>query len=475
MGIRYRLFLIALLAILAFEHAAAQPGGAFPSDLSAKLSAKLDSLEARLNIAGVAVSIVSPRHGVWVGTAGQANPATGDTIAHDRLFGIGTVTMTFTSAIVLQLVQEGALKLTDTIGRWISGYANVNGRITVRQLLGHTSGVASYTNNPAYAEYVSADPSRMITPDQILQFVGPADFPPGTNFKQSNTGYVLLGMIIERVTGARLADELERRIAVPLALGSVSMGSEDTLPGAIVTHWSDVNSDTVLDDLTMHPRRADYSGAWAASGILSTVSDLALWGNRLYSGTLLSSTMMKELTAFRTINGSYGYGLGVTRSTYAGKVGWGHTGGIRGFTTILFHVPTDSVTIAVTINQSSHTIIEIMTTMLEEFYNRTSAVEPDPRGFAPGARVSMHAAQPNPFTDVTTIPVETSVGATTVVTVHSLLGTPVRTLVDGAMPAGARSLVWDGLDDAGNRLPSGVYVVRMQSGRETTSRRVIKQ
>ena len=471
MHIRYNLSLIVLLALGALVPLAAQPSGEFPIALSNALAERLDELQKQHGIRGVVASIVSPRHGVWVGSAGHADPATGDTIAHDRLFGIGSVTKTFTSTLVLQLVQEGSIRLEDTIGTWLRDYKNVNGAITVRQLLQHTGGLFNYTNSQAFWAYTFDNLARVLTPDEILQFVGPSQFAPGSAWQYSNTGYVLLGMIIERVTGKSLEEELERRFLSPLALSSIAMGSADSLPGEVVAHWDDFTGDNVPEDLRGYPRQAIYSGAWAAGGLFSTVRDLALWGDRLYTGTLLSQEMMQEKVKFRNLPSGGGYGLGVMRGNFGGRTAWGHNGGIPGFSTALWHIPQDDITIAVIVNHGSNAPLNILVELLNEYSSQSAAAEPSR---ASGPRVAMHEARPNPFTNETTIPVETVGSNEATVTVHNLLGGTVRTLSDGAI-AGTRSLVWDGLDDAGNRLPSGVYFVRMQSGGETTTRRVIKR
>jgi D-alanyl-D-alanine carboxypeptidase len=475
MRIRYSLSLVALLGTLALQPLAAQPTGVFPSVIASGLSIRLAELQQEFGVVGVAASIVSSRHGSWVGAAGHADPATGDTIGHEMLFGIGSVTKTFTSALVLQLVQEGAIALNDTIGRWISGYANVNGAMTVRQLLGHTGGVYNYTRSQEFWQYTFEDLDRMIVPEKTLEFVGPADFSPGFGYSYSNTGYLLLGMLVERVTGRRLEEELARRFFTPLGLATIAMGSADSLPGEVVSSWQDLDGDGNREDLDALPRRAIFSGAWAAGGLFSSMEDLARWGHELYRGKVLSQEMMKELLTFRSVpqlGTDGGYGLGVMRGRPYSRLGWGHSGGITGFNTYLWHVPGDSVTIAVSINQGSTAATQIALRLLNEYFDLSPQVSSAP---ATPAAASTLVPRPNSFTDVTSIALSAARSANGSVRVYSLLGTPVRTLVDGVIDEGAHTLTWDGRDAAGDELASGTYLVRMQIGGEMVTRRVVKQ
>lgn len=448
-----RLIVLAtLVAFLATSHAPAQTVGV-PPVFAARLQTALDAARERLDVIGVAASVVSARHGSWVGASGMSDPATGETIANDMLFGMGSVTKTFTAAAILQLADEGRLALDDTIGTWISGFANIDGGITIRQLLAHTSGVASYTDVEDFWFAVNADLDHHFMPEELLAFVGPRRFAPGADWSYSNTGYVLLGMIIERISGRTYEEEIERRLLTPLGLDSIAMGSDDPLPGIVVGNHVDTDGDGDLDNFNAFPRRALYSSAWAAGGLMTTLEDLALWGSKLYSGALLSPASMTAMTTFRSVpelGPGVGYGLGAIRMPALGRTGWGHTGGIPGFTTILVHIPADSVTVAVIVNDGGGTTSLIALDLLRVYFQNAAAPRSEHR------RAAL-AAHPNPFTDRTTITLDAPVR----VTIHDALGRRVRTI-----EARAREVAWDGRDENGTQCPAGVYVVRIGSGDE---------
>jgi D-alanyl-D-alanine carboxypeptidase len=389
---------------------------------------------------------------------------------------IGSITKTFTSAIVLQLVQEGAITLEDSIGRWVGPYANVDGAITVRQLLGHTGGVANYSEHPQFWPFMSRNLYRMMEPEEVFQFVGPPDFAPGTSWTYSNTGYLLLGMLVERVTGRSYEEELARRIVGPFGLSSIAMGNTDSLPGTVVTSWGDIDGDGDLDRLDQPPLRAHFSSTWTSGGLFSRIEDLGRWGDMLYRGRVLSPAMMTELTTFRNVSGlgpNGGYGLGVMRANPDGRPGMGHGGSMPGFHSHLWHVPGDSVTVAIIVNQDSPAAMAIALQLLNEYRLREAQISS--ASATTLATTSTLAPRPNPFTDITHIELSAARSGTGTVRIYSLLGTPVRTLVDGTITDGTHALMWDGDDDAGAELPSGTYLVRMQTGEETVTGRVAKR
>ena len=253
------------------------------------------------------------------------------------------------------------------------------------------------------------------------------------------------------------------------------MGNTDSLPGTVVTSWADLGNDGDLDRLDQPPLRAHFSSTWTSGGLFSTIEDLARWGDLLYRGRVLSPSMMTEMMKFRNVSGfgpNSGYGLGVVRSTPVNRLGWGHGGSMPGFHSYLWHVPGDSVTIALIVNQDSPAAMAIALQLLNEYFLRAPQASSAPS--TKPATASMLAPRPNPFSDITSIDLSAARSGTGSVRIYSLLGTPVRTLVDGAITEGSHTVMWDGRDDSGDRLPSGTYVVRMQAGDETVTRWVVK-
>jgi D-alanyl-D-alanine carboxypeptidase len=459
--------LFALLLVLA-SSAVAQTD---PAQLAARLDSTLDAVLARTGVMGATAAIISPRYGTWTGVAGMSSAADGEAVSPDMLFGIGSITKTFTTATILQLASEGQFALDDTIGRWISGLPNISGRITVRQLLAHTSGLYNYTDSPDFWQFTTSDLDRFITPEDALQFVGPPSFTPGFGWSYTNTGFALLGVIIERVTGRPYEEEIARRLTGPLGLGSITMGYNDSLPGTLAGNWANLDGAGDLDDWRGLPRRAIYSGAWAAGGLVSNARDLASWGNALYGGDILTPEMMTQMTTFRSIAGlgpSGGYGLGISRKKVAGRIAIGHGGDIPAFSSILWFFPGDSITVAVIVNQN-HDAPEIIAEALAAAMFQSAS--------APNELSAMvaTAATPNPFTGSTRLAFTAERRGHASVRVYNMIGTPVRTLVDGTIESGAHTIAWDGRDDAGAELPSGAYVMRVEGSDASSARIVVKQ
>jgi D-alanyl-D-alanine carboxypeptidase len=237
---------------------------------------------------------------------------------------------------VLQLVGERRLALSDTVARRLGPVLPYANRVTIRQLLNHTSGIPD-NSLPPDIEIFKGDPLKHWTPAQLLALVAdaPQEFPAGTSWSYSNTNYTLLGMLIERVTGHSLADEVERRILRPLGLRDSSLPLyESRLGGSAARGYSldyDDEFNPIPDsrrDVTVH----DPSGGWAAGNLVSTEPDLARFFRALLGGRLLSPGLLNEMkttvpTGFAGT--SYGLGLFVYDSPYGPLIG--HGGGMPGY------------------------------------------------------------------------------------------------------------------------------------------------
>lgn len=299
-----------------------------------KLQRVLDEL-VTAGAAGVLVHYRDGR-GEWRGSSGVADLRTRGPVDPDGWFRIGSVTKTFTAAVVLQLVGEGVLTLEDRVGRWLPGVVPGGEGITLRQLLNHTSGLYNYTDDLTDRTAIVRDRFVHWEPMRAVGMAVSHEplFEPGARSSYSNTNYILLGMVIEVATGASYGAEVKRRILDPLGMRrTVVPGDEVRLPEPHAHGYEPVG-DELVDT-------AEYnvSQAWAAGEIVSTAADL----NRFYAGLLTGEVLRPaELEAMLTTvdNGGpdSGYGLGIERRVLAdGEVVWGHTGGIYGYRTLSFH------------------------------------------------------------------------------------------------------------------------------------------
>jgi len=290
----------------------------------------------------------------WSYAAGIADLRTKKPMKTDFRFRIGSVTKTFTATVVLQLAGENRLNLDDSIEKWLPGVIQGNGydgnQITIRQILNHTSGIADYLRSK---DNDMMNTKKTYTAEELVN-VGlslPPDFTPGKGWSYSNTGYVLLGILIEKVTGNSYAEEIENRIIEPLKLSNTFLpGNSSVIPGTNHARgYFQPDGASELKDVTYY----NPSIANSAGDMISTADDLNKFFFYLLSGKLLKEQQLKQmLTTVPTgIEGIDGYGLGIYETKLPNGVSiWGHTGGIPGFSTLAGGTLGGKHTLAVNLN-----------------------------------------------------------------------------------------------------------------------------
>lgn len=254
-------------------------------------------------------------------------------VAADDLFRVGSITKVFTSALTLMLVEDGLVDLDASANDYVTRVA-LPEDVTVRHLLGHRSGIASYTDDEGFFDEVGLDNGRVWTPEEMFAIVAdePVGFEPGTEFYYSNTNFILLGILIEEVVGETYGDTLRSRVLEPLAMPNTYVdGVED---GADVAY-----SYTGFFTESLEPITADYTGiatsAWSAGALVSTPADLHLFFTALFDGELLNEDLLGEMTT-----APEGYGLGIEINPRdLGEGLFGHGGSIMGFNTMVIHAP----------------------------------------------------------------------------------------------------------------------------------------
>ncbi|MEV8588527.1 serine hydrolase domain-containing protein [Streptomyces sp. NPDC051180] len=272
----------------------------------------------------------------WTGTAGVRG---GD----DR-YRVGSITKTFTATVLLQLQAEGRLDLDDPVEKWLPGVVRGHGhdgrKITVRQLLNHTSGIYSYTEDPGFQEKVFGSGFLRHrydtwTPRQLVSvaMAHRPDFDPGAGWNYSNTNFVLAGMVIEKVTGRPYGKAVENRIIKPLKLRATTVpGTRSAMPRPSSPAYSKLSADV---NAPVHEVSAlNPSIAGAAGEIISDSRDLQTFYRALLSGRVLTKGSLKEMTTTVPIAPELPgveYGLGLMKQKLScGKEVWGHGGGIHG-------------------------------------------------------------------------------------------------------------------------------------------------
>jgi D-alanyl-D-alanine carboxypeptidase len=248
---------------------------------------------------------------------------------------VGSITKSMVATVALQLVGEGGLRLGDSIERWLPGVVPNGSNITIRMLLNHTSGIYNYTDDPRFIRAVAQNPYRYWSPAELIALAldNPAVFAPGTGWSYSNTGYILIGLVLEKVTGTAIQNLLERRIFRPLRLESTFFATSGEFTGRYAHGYlpPSLTGAGYLDTSSWIP-----SWAWAAGAVVSSARDLARFYQSLMAGRLLRPALLREMTTTVAAGPGVHYGLGIfALDTPCGPL-WGHDGGIPGYLSFAF-------------------------------------------------------------------------------------------------------------------------------------------
>lgn len=300
---------------------------------------------ARNRIPGVALAVVRDGQVIKSSAYGFANLELKAAATPETVFELGSITKQFTATGIMMLAEEGKLRLDDKIRDRLPNLPEAWSGVTLRHLLTHTSGIKNYTNLPAFATGMS----REYTPSEIIALVAklPLDFQPGDKFSYCNTGYYLLGMVIERISSKSLAEFLAERIFRARGMNSTRVNSfTDVVPNRATGYsWA--------GDHTTNAALWPISGRAGAGSLVSTVLDMAKWDAALYGEKLLKRASLEEMwKPVRLNNGStagYGYGWGTTE--YRGHRLVAHSGGLPGWSSDIARFPDDRLTVIVLTNR----------------------------------------------------------------------------------------------------------------------------
>ena len=316
--------------------------------LAGSLADAVQQGHGEVSASGAIVGVRTPA-GTWIATIGTSRPGGTEPMTVDMHQRVGSVTKTFTTTLLLQLAAAGELSLDDPIGDRVPGTPNP--QATLGQLAAMRSGIPSYTLTDEFASAFFADPDRQWRPEELVDLVDGAAplFEPGMAWDYSNTNLVLLGMVIEQVSGRTLDELIASQIAGPLGLSGTEMpvGSAFAEPHARGETVQGQPDRVPVDATDWNP-----SWAWAAGGMISTVEDLLTYSRELVVGdTLLGAEMQAERIASMESQGAafapdhtYGYGLQQANGW------WGHTGELPGFNTFMYHHVAQDLTVVVMVN-----------------------------------------------------------------------------------------------------------------------------
>ncbi|HEU0012303.1 MAG TPA: serine hydrolase domain-containing protein [Longimicrobium sp.] len=324
----------------------------------------VDSLQAGAKYPGVTVGVAF-RDGSSLGAAaGLADTARREPMTPAHLMLQGSVGKTYVAAVALQLVGEGRLELDAPVSRylgdlpWFGRLPNAAG-MTVRMLMNHTSGLQRYEFSDAFTRDLTAQPQRVWRPEELLAYLHGAapPFAPGAGWDYSDTNYIVLGMIIERITGSRYYDEARRRLLVPLGLDATTPSDRALIPGLAQGYAGPGNPFGGADAMLGAGGRMSINPQfeWTGGGMASTARDLARWAHALYGGRVLAPELMREMLAgVPAPLGPQGttYGLGVIVRPLPLGTAHGHSGFFPGWVTEVMYFPDRQLAVAVQVNTS---------------------------------------------------------------------------------------------------------------------------
>ncbi len=318
------------------------------AQLKSDLKIQIDSLLS-VNYAGersgASVLIAQNNQIVYLKAFGKANLEESIALTPQHIFRIGSVSKQFTAVAILKLAEEGKLSLQDPVTRYLPDYPTQGHRITLEHLLTHTSGIPSYTNSPLWTPEVRR---KDFSPLELINFFksDSLEFDPGTAWNYNNTGYFILGYIIEQVSGQSYASYLQDKIFTPLKLQNTLYANDTRILKNRAIGYQKQDSEFA------HAEFLSMTQPYAAGSLMSTVEDLFVWHVALHAGKILHPYSLKAaLTNFTLLNGEpSNYGYGFFFGNILGSPTIEHSGGINGYLSQTLFLPQENIYIAILTN-----------------------------------------------------------------------------------------------------------------------------
>lgn len=337
-----------------------------PAALDAKFGAELAALRTEFNFPGATAAYVLPDSRVGRTATGLADVEAATPMTVNSRLLPASIGKTFVAATALALVQEGALQLDEPVSKWLGDkpwfprLPNASS-ITLRHLLTHSSGLPDHVNSEDFARDVASrwsEPGNPFPPESLVAYLldKPALFKPGQGYSYTDTGYILVGLIIEKATGRKYYDEVTRRFLRPLGLTLTAPAAGRRLSGLASGYMPSDNPLGLPAKTTTAPGVLTYNPVeeWTGGGLVSNSRDLAVWAKALYEGRAMKGPYLEDL--FRAVpqsaddsNHAYGTGVYIDKTTLFGT-SYGHGGWIPGYTSDMRYYKDYRIAVAVQIN-----------------------------------------------------------------------------------------------------------------------------
>ncbi len=354
---------------------------AFDERTERALQKTLDAARRRIPTPGISVAIRTADGRMWVGTSGARELSPRRPVAEGTVFSIASITKTFVTAVVLQLVDERKLSLDDRLVEFVPDFPRSK-RITIRMLLQHRSGIHNYFESLRYGRSAFRDPNREWSTSQILRFVEGPYCDPGACFHYSNTNFVLLGEVVREVTGEPVSKAIRERLLEPLGLTRTSYQPDERTPSN-AAHGHLWGGGSAFYDQTEDgrwlPNLSAASIAGASGAMVSNAADLARWTMALYGSDLvLPQELRAPMMDYRPKDR---YGLGTRMRIFEGRRGFGHGGSLRGYEDQVWYFPREGVSIALLSNRGLYNPDKTVRQLLRVLWRHIDAPDPqfDPK------------------------------------------------------------------------------------------------
>jgi D-alanyl-D-alanine carboxypeptidase len=333
-------------------------------------------------VVGVTMSVYHTQIGIWIGASGNADLHNNMDMQPCNISRVGSTVKMFTATTVLKLAEEGKLNLDDKISSYLKGdvidkIENAD-KATIRQLLQHSSGIYNYIQNLKFQTASLNDFIKEWKPNDLLKYAynQTAYFQPGEDVQYSNTGYIMLGMLIEKIEGKPFYKVFEEKIFNPLGLTMTKFAAEDPIPSGIVRGYIDMYSNLQVVEST-------YFSGWdyytADGGLISNPYDMNVFFRALMSGQIINSNSLNQMLSWKTPKEPdpdffpISYGLGIFKIETDKGIAYMHSGDAVGYYANMLYFPDDNTTIVYAVNSNYGKIDQFVSTKeaMEKIINET--------------------------------------------------------------------------------------------------------
>jgi len=322
-------------------------------------------------VVGITMSVYDAHTGLWAGAGGKADLHNHVDMQACNISRVGSTVKMFTATTILKLMEEGKLNLDDKISSYLQG--DVINKIenadqaTIRQLLQHSSGMYNYIQNLRFQTASLNDFIREWKPNELLKYAynQKAYFQPGEDVQYSNTGYIMLGMLIEKIEGRPFYQVFEEKIFIPLGLSMTKFAAEDPVPNGIVRGYIDMYSNLQVVESTYYSGWDYYT---ADGGLISNPYDLNVFFRALMNGQIIQSSSLNEMLTWKTPKEPdpdffpIAYGLGIFKIETDHDIAYMHSGDAVGYYANMLYFPGDNTTIVYAVNSNYGKIDKFVST-----------------------------------------------------------------------------------------------------------------